>query len=114
MKNDLANRIEKSDSENTRKLLAFLWLEVDALIRKNKFGLAENYQSSGRSFQNYLATNHKTDIPLRKVDEELLFAYQQWLQSQGVTTNTPVFFHLYNVAYTAFICIHNAENELFV
>ena len=74
------------------KLLVFLNLEVESLIRKNKLGLAENYSSSGRSFQRYLAVLHKKDILLRKVDDEQLAAYQQWLWDNGVQRNTTVFY----------------------
>ena len=65
---------------------------MESLIRRNKLGLAENYKSSGRSFKHYLNTLHKKDIALRRVDEELLTAYQQWLTDSGVQKNTSIFY----------------------
>ena len=88
-----------------RQMLAFLDSEAEKLIRKHQLGLAENYKSSGRSFQHYLTTLHKRDIPLRKVNGELLMGYQQWLAGRGVRKNTSVFYMrnlhaVYNKAVT--------------
>jgi len=75
-----------------RRLLAFLDSEVESLEGKNKLGLAENYRSSGRSFQYYLKSIHKRDVALKKVDGALLMGYQQWLVDRGVVRNTSVFY----------------------
>ena len=82
----------KTDGKQERRLLAFLELEVESLVRTNRLGLAENYQSSGRSFRNYLSTLRKTDVALSRVDKELLVDYQQWLADNGVHRNTTVFY----------------------
>ena len=83
---------KKKDRKQVHQLLVFLDLEVESLVRRNKLGLAENYQSSGRSFKHYLGTRNKKDIALRRVDEELLTAYQQWLSDRGIQKNTTVFY----------------------
>lgn len=83
---------KKEMGKRVHQLLAFLDLEVKSLMRKNKWSLAENYRSSGRSFKNYLSTLHKKDIAMRKVNEELLTSYQQWLLDGGVHRNTAVFY----------------------
>lgn len=83
---------KKKDKRITRKFLTFLDLEVEKLISTNRFGLAENYRSSRRSFQRYLITLNKKDILLRKVNKELLTGYQQWLHNNGVKRNTSVFY----------------------
>ena len=92
MKKQLGNKMDGNDRKRVRKMLAFLDSEVDTLVRRNKLGLAENYRSSGRSLLCYLTTQHRKDIPLRKLSEELLFGYQQWLQERGVKKNTSVFY----------------------
>ena len=86
------NKFEVHDDGSARMMLAFLNMEVDALVRKNKLGLAENYKSSGRSLLSYLATLNMEDVPLNKVDEELLLGYQQWLCDRGVRRNTQAFY----------------------
>ena len=83
---------KKVERRQVSRLLAFLELEVDSLNRRNKLGLAENYQYSGNSFRGYLGTLHKKDIPLSNVSEELLIAYQQWLWNRGVKRNTSAFY----------------------
>ena len=88
--------VKKSEKKNDRRrvtrLLAFLALEVECLNRRNKLGLAENYRYSGNSFRDYLGTLHKKDVPLSRVSEELLIAYQQWLWDRGIKRNTSVFY----------------------
>ena len=83
---------KKNDRRRATRLLAFLELEVESLNRKNKLGLAENYKYSGNSFRDYLSTLHKKDVPLSRVSEELLIAYQQWLWDRGIKRNTSVFY----------------------
>ena len=83
---------KKIDRRRATRLLAFLELEVESLNRKNKLGLAENYKYSGNSFRDYLSTLHKKDVPLSRVSEELLIAYQQWLWDRGIKRNTSVFY----------------------
>lgn len=78
--------------ERSFKVIEFLNMEVESLIRKNKLGLAENYRSSGRSLECYLGSLHKDDIALKKVDESFLMHYQQWLSDRGVRKNTSVFY----------------------
>ena len=92
MKRDSQNKTEGNVRKSVHKVLAFLNMEVDALVRKNKHGLAENYRSSGRSLQSYLITLHKKDISLHKVTEEFLMGYQQWLINRGVKRNTQAFY----------------------
>ena len=82
----------KKNGIRPRKMLVFLNTEADSLIRMNKLGLAENYQSSGRSFGRYLKSLHKKDVSLRNIDEALLSAYQQWLYDNGIQKNTSVFY----------------------
>jgi len=72
--------------------LSFLESEVSGLIRKNRFGLAENYRYSGVSFRRYLGTLHKRDVPLSRVTAELLIGYQQWLLDRGIQRNTSAFY----------------------
>ena len=74
------------------KFLAFLATESESLIRTNKLTLAQNYQSSGRCFGRFLATLRKKDIALKKMDEELLVSYQQWMWDSGIQKNTAVFY----------------------
>ena len=92
MKRDSQNKPEGNVRKSVHKMLAFLNMEVEALVRKNKLGLAENYRSSGRSLQSYLITLHKKDISLHKVTEEFLMGYQQWLINRGVKRNTQAFY----------------------
>lgn len=80
------------ERKRVTKLLAFLELEADSLNRSNKFGLSENYRYSGNSFREYLSTLSMKDIPLSRVSENLLIAYQQWLWDRGITRNTSVFY----------------------
>lgn len=79
-------------SRQASRMLAFLDSEVEALNNSNKFGLAENYRSSGRSFQQYLLSIHRDDVPFDGVGEDLLTAYWQWLVTRGVRKNTGVFY----------------------
>lgn len=84
--------INQKNRRQLYRLLAFMDDEMNSLIRRNKLGLAENYKSSGRSFKHYLSTLQKDDIAIRKIDGELLSAYQQWLWDSGVHRNTSVFY----------------------
>lgn len=92
MRKDSDDQIKGNGRKQRLQMLTFLDSEVDTLVRKNKLGLAENYRSSGRSLQCFLATLHKKDISLQKVNEELLQNYQQWLQDRGIKKNTSVFY----------------------
>ncbi|MBQ7181033.1 MAG: site-specific integrase [Bacteroidaceae bacterium] len=92
MNNDYDNKFAEHDYVQARMMLSFLNTEVDALVRKNKLGLAENYKSSGRSLLCYLTTLNMEDVSLSQVDEELLLGYQQWLCDRGVRRNTQAFY----------------------
>ena len=81
-----------STKRQPRKFLAFLDAEAESLTRKNKLTLVVNYRSSGRSFGRYLCTLCMKDVPLKKMDAELLVSYQQWLWDNGVRKNTAVFY----------------------
>lgn len=82
----------ESVEKEQRKFLAFLEVQAESLVCKDRLGLAENYLSSGRCFRRYLNTLRRKDILLRMVDAELISSYQQWLSDNGVQKNTSVFY----------------------
>lgn len=89
-------KIKQTSIEMTKKqqrqFLAFLDAQAESLVRRDRLALAQNYRSSGRCFGRYLSTLHRKDIPLRKIDAELIASYQQWLLDNGVRRNTSVFY----------------------
>lgn len=82
---------EKSKRQQ-QEFLDFLFVQVEHLVSRDKLGLAKNYLSSGRCFRRFLSTLQRKDIPLRKVDEELIASYQQWIADKGICKNTSVFY----------------------
>ena len=81
-----------SSKKLQRKFLSFLKAQVELLVDREKLALAQNYRSSGRCFERYLNTLQEKDVPLKKIDVELISSFQQWLCKNGVCKNTSVFY----------------------
>ncbi len=59
------------------------------LRRERKIGTANNYQSTRDSFFAFL---NKRDIPFKKITEQLVCDYEQWLTDRGVVRNSSSFY----------------------
>lgn len=83
---------------------------IDELQAEGRFGTANTYSKTRRSFSNFIASAQSEScvamvyyLPLSKVDSGLILRYNAWLQERGVVRNSISFYNrilraLYNRA----------------
>lgn len=85
----------KTNSTNkptNQGLLAYMTQTATTLFNHQHIGLANNYTSTHHSFSRFLQTKGRKDLPLKKITNELLTDYQEWLWQQGIKKNTSSFY----------------------
>ena len=71
------------------------WMDelVQTLQSQNRMATAANYLAARRKLVEFLHAKGRTDIPLRKVDANLLADYQEWILADGKAHST-LSFHM--------------------
>ncbi len=70
-------------------VLAYIGRQVAAMKAGRRLGTARNYTKAGNSLCSFLKGK---DVPLRRMDENLILGYNNYLRERGVVKNTVSFY----------------------